>query len=124
VFLHSGKVHLEIGGELLQSLEMDPGDFVKYDHQEKKLTSSTHRKLREKASWVDGMLEFRNERISQILKEFESLYGKSFFVKDDEVLEKRLDLSLPYANWDLIQRALEIALDVQFTISDDTIIVE
>jgi len=124
VFLHSGKVHLEIGGELLQSLEMDPGDFVKYDQQEKVLTSSTQNVLQQKASWVDGVLDFQDEKMSEILREFENLYGKTFRVEEDKLLDRRLDLSLPYANWDLIQRALEIALDVKFTITDDTIIVE
>lgn len=124
VFLHSGKVLLEVLGEASQILEMDPGDFVKFDQQEKVLISSTQNVLQQKASWVDGMLDFQDEKMSEILREFENLYGKTFRVEEDKLLERRLDLSLPYADWDLIQKALEIALGVKFTVMEEAIIVE
>lgn len=123
VFLESGKILVEILGEQTPALMMEPGDFIRRDHQEKKIVSSAMNDRKEKASWLDGMLEFQNQKMSDILKEFESLYGKTFEVENEELLDKRMDLSLPYADWDLIQKALEIALDVKFTITDKTIIV-
>lgn len=124
VFLHSGKVNLEVVGANNQRVEMEPGDFVRYDNTAKRLMTSELKSLQEKASWVDGMLVFQNEYVPKILTEFENLYGKSFHLDNPELLEKRMDVSLPYADWDLVRKALEIALDVEFTVSKDTIIVK
>lgn len=124
VFLQSGKVNLDVAGEVIRTIEMEPGDFVQYDDADKKLVATEQNRIQERASWVDGMLEFRNESVPEILNEFENLYGKSFQLDNTELLEKRMDLSLPYADWDLVRKALEIALDVEFSVSNDTIIVK
>ena len=124
VYLKEGKVRLEINSPDIQNLEMVPGDFVQYDHLAKNLKSTTHHSLQDKASWVDGMLDFQDESVPQILQEFENLYGKTFRVENEILLDKRMDVSLPYADWNLVRKALEIALDVEFTSSRDTIIVK
>lgn len=124
VFLAEGKVQLEIPGQKYQEVEMVPGDFVQYDNQGKKFLTTSQNRIQEKASWVDGMLDFQNESVPEILQEFENLYGKSFRLENDEFLDKRMDLSLPYADWDLVRKALEIALDVEFTTINDTIVVK
>lgn len=124
VYLKEGKVRLEVNSPDFQNLEMEPGDFVQYDHLAKNLKSTTHHSLQDKASWVDGMLDFQDESVPQILQEFENLYGKTFRVENEILLDKRMDVSLPYADWNLVRKALEIALDVEFTSSRDTIIVK
>ena len=124
VYLKEGKVRLEINSPEIQNLEMQPGDFVQYDHHSKNLKSTNHHSLQDKASWVDGMLDFQDESVPQILQEFENLYGKTFRVENEILLNKRMDVSLPYADWNLVRKALEIALDVEFTSSRDTIIVK
>lgn len=124
VYLKEGKVRLEINSPDIQNLEMVPGDFVQYDHLAKNLKSTTHHSLQDKASWVDGMLDFQDESVPQILQEFENLYGKTFRIENEFLLDKRMDVSLPYADWNLVRKALEIALDVEFTSSRDTIIVK
>lgn len=124
VFLQSGKVKLNFEDAGKEVVNMDPGDFVRFDHVNSTMESITRAHKEEKASWVDGMLEFQNESVSAILAEFKNLYGKSFRVDNTKMLDKRMDVSLPYADWDLVRKALEIALDVKFTSSNDTIIVE
>lgn len=124
VYLHSGKVHLDVAGYEEEVVEMQPGDFVRYDLVDNKLTTTGHNRLQERASWVDGMLEFQNESVPKILEEFENLYGKTFLLENSDLVNKRMDLSLPYTDWDLVRNALEIALDVEFTSSDETIIVK
>ncbi len=124
VYLQEGKVLLEVNSPEKQKLAMSPGDFVQYDHLAKNLKSTTHHSLKDKASWVDGMLDFQDESVPQILQEFENLYGKTFRVENEILLDKRMDVSLPYADWNLVRKALEIALDVEFTSSRDTIIVK
>lgn len=124
VFLHAGKINLDIEEAREETVEMVPGDFVRFNHVDHTLESVSHTRKEEKVSWVDGMLEFRNVRVAEVLEEFENLYGKKFMLGTTELLEKRMDLSLPYANWDLVRKALEIALGVEFSTATDTIIMK
>lgn len=123
VFLESGKVDLEIPELGPQSVEMMPGNAAEYDSEKKDLQLEASSSLTRSASWVEGMLAFEDAALGDILDRLEGLYGKKFSVKDPAVLERRMDLSLPYSNWDLIRKALEISLDVKFTESQDTVIV-
>lgn len=124
VYLQEGKVLLEVNSPEKQKLAMSPGDFVQYDHLENNLRTTNQNDLQDKASWVDGMLDFNNKSVPEILGEFENLYGKTFRVENKDLIDKRMDISLPYADWNLVRKALEIALDVEFTTSRDTIIVQ
>ncbi len=123
VFLESGKVDLEIPELQEQSVALTPGNAVLYDSEKKDLRIETSSSLNQSASWVEGMLEFENTSLGNILDHLEGLYGKKFKAEDKAILERRMDLSLPYSNWDLIRKVLEISLDVKFTESQDTIVV-
>ena len=124
VFLSAGAIDLEID-ELDESvIRMQPGDLVRYDSRKKELNIEEETgTISNRASWVTGMLSFQNEKLETILYNFEDLYGKHFLIRDSALLEKRLDLSLPYSNWALIREALEISLHVEFTEQQDTILV-
>src|SRR5690606_39135918 len=76
VFLHKGKVDLQIGYKITTKVTMKPGDFVRYDKMAKKVSVTEHEKMGKKAAWLDGMLEFENKKVSIILNEFKDLYGK------------------------------------------------
>lgn len=123
VFLESGKVDLEIPELQEQSVALTPGNAVLYDSEKKDLRIETSSSLNQSASWVEGMLEFENTSLGNILDHLEGLYGKKFKAEDKAILERRMDLSLPYSNWDLIRKVLEISLDVKFTENQDTIVV-
>ncbi len=124
VFLESGKVNLEIPQLQEQPVVLAPGNAVVYDSREKDLRIEPASSLHQSASWVEGMLEFENASLGGILNHLEDLYGKKFRAGNPAILDKRLDLSLPYSDWDLIRKALELSLDVKFTEKQDTIIVE
>lgn len=123
VFLKSGKVNLELEKSDHKLIHMEPGNVVHYNDQREDLTIEKSSTLIRSASWVEGMLEFKNEPLVDILHHFEELYGKKFQIENKALLNKRMDLSLPYANWDLIRRVLEISLDVEFVEKNDMIIV-
>jgi len=124
VFLESGKVDLEIPQLQQQPVALTPGNAVLYDSGKKDLRIEAASSLHRSASWVEGMLEFENASLGGILDHLEELYGKKFRADDPSILEKRLDLSLPYSDWDLIRKALELSLHVKFTEKQDTIFVE
>lgn len=124
VFLHEGKVDLQINSKIPTKVTMKPGDFVRYDKLDKKVSVTEHEQMNKKAGWVDGMLEFENKKISLILNEFEELYGKKFNIENPVLANKRMDFSLPYADWELVRKALEIAIGAEFVEVRDTIFVK
>ncbi|MCE6989829.1 FecR domain-containing protein [Dyadobacter sp. CY323] len=123
VFLESGKVKLELDNIDGKTITMEPGNSVHYDDKRTELVVKESTTLIRNASWVDGMLDFQNESLADILNRFEELYGKKFQIENKALLSKRMDLSLPYANWELIRNALEISLDIEFEEHENTIIV-
>ncbi len=124
VFLESGKVNLEIPQLQEQPVALTPGNAVLYDSEKKDLRMEAASSLHRSASWVEGMLEFENVELGSILDHMEELYGKKFRAEDPSILKKRLDLSLPYSDWNLIRKVLELSLHVKFTEKQDTIFVE
>ncbi len=123
VFLESGKVNLEVPALGRPEVPMMPGDAIHYDNEKKDLVIETASSLDRSASWVEGMLEFQDESLGTILDHLEELYGKKFKAENKALLEKRMDLSLPYSNWELIRKALELSLHVKFTEKQDTLFV-
>src|SRR5690625_7703649 len=63
VFLQSGAVNLEVTGGESKVLELMPGDFVSFDQMSKEVVTSSEHLLQQKASWIDGMRGFRNEKV-------------------------------------------------------------
>ena len=124
VFLHEGKVELEVDSDAFNKIVMDPGDFVHYDKSDRAVTIERDNRIEKKAAWVDGMLEFENKKVSLILIEFQDLYGKNFKIENPELANKRMDFSLPYADWRLVRKALEIAIGAEFIEARDNIIVK
>lgn len=125
VFLNSGKVNLELNEGAEKNIPMDPGQEAEFDRESGDLVINEARTLSKSASWVEGMFEFENEYLPEILASFEDLYGVNFDIRNEELLEKRMDLSLPYsADWDLLRQALEIALKVELIENQQQIIVQ
>jgi len=124
VYLQSGKIDLAFNEVEEEEISMVPGDFVNYDQTERQVSKTSAESIRKTASWVNGMLEFENKGLPDILNRFEELYGVHFYIENPELMDWRMDLSLPYSNWDLIKQALEISLLVTFEVQNDTIIVK
>ncbi len=124
VYLHEGKVDVRVKQEEVKELSMKPGDFIHVDKVSHNMTVDENKRIEKKAAWVDGMLEFENKEVQEILMEYEVLYGKKFRIENADLARKRMDFSLPYSDWDLVRKALEIALGAEFKELGDTIIVK
>lgn len=123
VFLHEGKVDLRIGEEEA-AIKMVPGDFVRYDSMVEKLIVEKDHELKKQAGWVDGMLNFENQTLDVILGEFKILYGIQFKIDNEDLKHKRMDLSLPYSDWELVKKALGIAIDAEFIEMKDSVYIK
>jgi transmembrane sensor len=124
VFLESGKVDLALEGSENKTVTMAPGNAVKYEKIGSGLSIEELSTLEQNASWVTGMLQFQDKSFSEVLMELEELYGKNFQVVDDNLLKRRMDLSLPYGNWMLISNAIGLAMNVELIENENNVIIK
>lgn len=124
VFLESGKVDLEMEDPEIKTLTMQPGNAVMYQKEGAGLIFEGSTTLESNASWVRGMLQFQDETLSDVLQKLEELYGKQFKVENKELLNRRMDISLPYGNWELISNAIGLAMNVQLIQNENEVLIK
>lgn len=113
VFLKEGKVVLE--GRDITPVQMEPGDLVRYDTKDKKVSKIRSPSSGNALSWKEGMFTFEDLTGIQILEKMEDIYGKKFIIKEPGRLSDVIMVQgLPYTDWDFTQEALELALEVEF----------
>jgi len=112
VFLKEGKVVLET--QDAQSVEMEPGDLVHYDTENKQVRKVSDQPSDSALSWREGVFTFLELTGIQILEKMEDIYGKEFVIENPRQLRDVIVVQgLPYADWDFTKEALELALNIQ-----------
>ncbi len=94
-------------------VRMKPGDWVSYSTVDDRLVQKTVSGNEEKTEWKDGVLSYRDVEFLVMLQNLEDIYGKSFEVNDRELLEKRVNFSVPYEDWNTISEMIEVMLGVK-----------
>lgn len=123
VFLAEGKVEIE--GEDIPKIKMEPGDLIKYDESKNRIQQIKNRTKENEVSWVDGVFTFTDLTGFEILEKMQAIYGKEFIIEDSTGLEQIIVVQgLPYADWDFTKEALALTLQIKLTESiSDRIVV-
>ena len=66
-------------------------------------------------SWRNGALAFRKIEFGEVLTELEDLYGKRFEVEDKTLLSRKVTLAVPYENWEIVYKLIEVTLNLEIT---------
>lgn len=121
VYLKRGKVVLH--SDLIQPIEMLPGDLVKVNNQSKEIDKSSNLEA-SIDSWKEGVFTFTDLTAIEILQKMEDIYGKEFVIKDSSDLDDIIVVQgLPYIDWDFTREALELALGVTLVDSTSNLII-
>ncbi|MBK8500864.1 MAG: FecR domain-containing protein [Saprospiraceae bacterium] len=124
VFLEEGKVELQLKNEQVETITMAPGERVKYNGQSKEVEKLANESMISSAAWKKGVLNFKNMLFSEVLIELNNIYGKNFECSDTSLLSKPMFVGVPYADWEAVQQALELSLNIKFTESEGKYLVE
>ena len=89
VVLEEGKVELAIEA---QKIIMKPGDLVSYSVAERKVATRKV-KTADYVAWKDGITVF-NDKLKDVVKELEILYGVQFLIKNKNLEERIIQLSV------------------------------
>lgn len=111
VFLNEGSVELLIRDREKQL--MKPGEKITYDVESKVVTEEISETMSTSASWVNGVLNFHDETLGQVLENLTDIYGHRLTCKDTTLVQKRINLGVPYMDWDNTRKALEMAMEIE-----------
>ncbi|GAA5225185.1 FecR family protein [Membranihabitans marinus] len=134
VYLESGKVLLTLNKtddlpskeeiKLSDSIEMVPGDLVSYSGKTSELLVAADKNTDSEVSWIQGSLVFEDIELSYVLQQLSDIYGKQFEVKDTSLLQRKVDLGLPYADWETLSGLMTLSLEIELIQKNNTVIIE
>ncbi|GAA5222328.1 FecR family protein [Membranihabitans marinus] len=112
VFLERGKVKLNLDNSENTALILNPGDQVSYDSQTEEIAQTVNETLTSAAGWKNGVISFHGEKLQDILISLSDIFGKEFICEENDLLEKSMDIGVPYMNWEATKRSLELSMNI------------
>lgn len=123
VFLQEGSVELQMPEEGDQAQLMIPGEKVVLDNRTGNLTRKESEKLSNSASWVAGILNYNDKSMGEVLQNLSELFGVEITCEDQDLRNKKINLGVPYMDWENTKRALEMAMGIEFRKKGETYMV-
>ncbi|GLR19284.1 FecR family protein [Portibacter lacus] len=117
IYLEEGSIKLLFGGEFLR---MDPGDLVIWSPSKQAIIS--HEKVRNQSvytSWKDGVLQFDNLKVAEVLEKIQTIYGLTFHVEDQEQLNRKISAGLPMKKIEILIPILKDVLKLEIIKLDE-----
>ena len=129
VFLESGEVVLELNQDVNEEaaghneknmeegreLKMVPGEQLSYSSSTEELRQEKNLTVEQAASWKTGELIFKNIPLHEVLQELSDVYGKSFVVEDSTLFERKIDVGMPYSDWETVKDLMQFMIDAKLT---------
>ena len=100
-------------------VKMLPGEWISYSSAGGELLQKTMVKIEPLMEWKDGTLSYQDVEFRVMLDNLEDIYGKSFEVIDVDLLEKRVNVGVPYKDWDTVTDMMEWMLNIEITEMDE-----
>lgn len=119
VFLEEGAIRINNQKDMEDTLHLVAGEAAFFHTDSHKVIKTSDSRFEDQSKWKDGILKFRNVSVQEILKEVQYIYGVDLQIKDDDLLEKPMDFALPYSNWNVVSKALALALGTELIEFED-----
>src|SRR5690625_3114932 len=136
VFLESGNVSVQLyaedrkvhGDGFMESaeeiLELTPGDQLQYSSDRDEIRRDANLDISQAASWKSGELIFRDMTFHNVLEELSDVYGKEFEVPDSGLLHKKIDVGMPFSDWETVKKVLQLMTKTEITETNDSVIIK
>lgn len=102
-----------IDSDPVEVIRMKPGDWVSFSSEKNVLEQKEVEKPKALSEWKDGTLSYQDVEFRLMLQSLEDLYGKSFKVDDPLLLNRRVNVGVPYEDWDTVMDMMEIMLGIE-----------
>lgn len=107
VILEEGSIKLNLKREFEQELLMVPGDMVAFSAQSVAQVETRQVKPKVLTSWKDGVLEFDDTPLSEVMDRIEAIYGWKTVYFTEELKNKKINTPLPTEDLDSALLILE-----------------
>ncbi|MFT4537318.1 MAG: transmembrane sensor [Saprospiraceae bacterium] len=122
VYLKEGEIKLTSDQGIEEILK--PGDFISYSKKQHQIIDRKEREDAEQyASWKDGILVLKDQKVSVILDKLKEIYGVSFQMNNLELAEEIKTISLPMNEINIVIPVLEAILARDIEINEKELIV-
>lgn len=95
VFLEEGKVKVAIEKVKTESIELAPGELIRYTKNKQKSIQKQTAKAIDNTAWKDGIIRFKEATLTETLAEISVLYGIKFEIEDDLLSEELFSGGIP-----------------------------
>lgn len=95
VVLEEGSVKLNLNREFEKELLMEPGDQVTFSTQTKEKVERRQVQPEKASSWKDGVIEFEDVVLTEIMERVEAIYGWTAVYYDESLQSRKISLGLP-----------------------------
>jgi len=113
VMLVEGKVELAVAE---QTITMKPGELASYSKTQKAVELETV-ESEGVTAWKDGISVFNNT-LSEVVKELEILYGVQFIIKNEQLKDRKIQLSAPNDSLEQVLETLELLYPEEIRIEE------
>lgn len=107
VILEEGSVRLNLRREFESELLMTPGDLVAFSANSVEKVEKRQVKPKVLTSWKDGVLEFDDTPLSEVMDRIEAIYGWKTVYFSEELKDKKINTPLPTEDLDSALLILE-----------------
>ncbi len=107
VYLEEGSVKIRQDTELAQEIYMSPGEKIEYSVLDKKLELSRVQSAINEISWREGIFEFEELPLDNILRQITEPYNYTYQIESPELGDRRYTLRIPDNNLEFAISAVE-----------------
>lgn len=107
VILEEGAIKLNLNRDFEQELLMSPGDLVAFSAKSDKDVEKRQVKPKVLTSWKDGVLEFEDTPLSEVMERIEAIYGWKTLYFSEELKNRKISAPLPTEDLDSALLILE-----------------
>lgn len=120
VILERGKVEIfrKQTSDKEEPLILEAGEALQYDSEQVHLAKSSGAQ-QASTLWKEGLLRFVDTETAKVMEEMETLYGVEILMDVPELIDRPLDITLPYVEWDRVGEVLALTLGVKMIKEND-----
>ncbi len=124
VYLEEGTVKVNVAekNQIGEDVILKPGEYVQYSSTFGEISVPTRVLGSTQTSWKEGMLEFIEKSVLDILNELSEANDIQFKIEDRELLDERLTISIPTKDMDIAMSVLGKTSGISITKENETFI--
>ena len=92
---------------------MLPGEWVSYSAVRNELLQKSVGKIDPLTEWKDGTLSYQDVEFRFMLQNLEDIYGLEFSVDDSTLLSRRVNIGVPFEDWETVKDMMGWMLDIE-----------